>query len=90
MLMLGFLADVQVNEAIGTTCRIDGQLLSLGGSVFQFVNQLKGVLFTLGFSAAGTLIILKITSLFGSLRVSEEDETLGLDLSQHGESAYNE
>jgi Amt family ammonium transporter len=90
MLMLGFLADVQVNEAIGTTCRINGQLLSLGGGPLQFFNQLKGVLFTLVFAAAGTLIFLKITSLFGALRVSEEDETLGLDLSQHGESAYNE
>ena len=90
MLMLGFLADVQVNEAIATTCKINGQLVSLGGSPFQFFNQLKGVLFTLMFAAAGTLIILKITSLFGTLRVSEEDETLGLDLSQHGESAYNE
>jgi Amt family ammonium transporter len=90
MLMLGFLADVQVNEAIGTTCRINGQLLSLGGGPLQFFNQLKGVLFTLVFAAVGTFIILKITSLFGALRVSEEDETLGLDLSQHGESAYNE
>jgi Amt family ammonium transporter len=90
MLMLGFLADVQVNEAIGTSCRINGQLLSLGGGPFQFFNQLKGVLFTLVFAAAGTFIILRITSLFGALRVSEEDETLGLDLSQHGESAYNE
>jgi Amt family ammonium transporter len=90
MLMLGFLADVQVNEAIGTTCRINGQLLSLGGGPRQFFNQLQGVLFTLVFAGAGTFIILKITSLFGALRVSEEDETLGLDLSQHGESAYNE
>jgi len=90
MLMLGFLANVQVNEAIGTTCMVNGQLLSLGGSPAQFLNQLKGVLFTLVFAAAGTFILLKITSLFGALRVSEEDETLGLDLSQHGESAYNE
>jgi Amt family ammonium transporter len=90
MLMLGFLANVQINEAIGTTCRINGQLLSLGGSPFQFLRQLQGVLFTLVFAAAGTFIILKITSVFGALRVSEEDETLGLDLSQHGESAYNE
>src|ERR1039458_4864656 len=82
MLMLGFLADVQVNEAIATTCKINGQLVSLGRSPFQFFNQLKGVLFTLVFAAAGTLIILKITSLFGSLRVSEEDETLGLDRSE--------
>ncbi len=90
MLMLGFLANVQVNEAIGTTCKINGQIISLGGGPRQFVNQLEGVLFTLVFAAAGTYILLKITGLFGPLRVSEEDETLGLDLSQHGESAYNE
>ncbi len=88
--MLGFLANVQVNEAIGTTCKINGQLVSLGGSPHQFVNQLEGVLFTLVFAAAGSFILLKITSLLSPLRVSEEDETLGLDLSQHGESAYNE
>ena len=90
MLLLGLLADVQVNEAIGSTYRLHGQVCSLGGSGFQFLNQLKGVLFTLGFAVVGTLIILKITSFFGTLRVSEEDETLWLDLSQHGESAYNE
>jgi ammonium transporter, Amt family len=90
MLMLGFLANVQVNEALAATCKINGQVISLGGCPRQFVNQLEGVLFTLGFAAVGTLILLKITSLFGPLRVSEEEETLGLDLSQHGESAYNE
>ena len=50
--MLGFLANVQVNEAIGTTCKINGQLVSLGGSPFQFFNQLKGVLFTLVFAGS--------------------------------------
>jgi len=90
MLMLGFLASAQVNEAIGTTCKIDGQVISLAGSGAQFFNQLKAVLFTMLFSATATLIILKVVDAFIGLRVTEEDETLGLDLSQHGESAYNE
>jgi Amt family ammonium transporter len=33
---------------------------------------------------------LKVVNALVGLRVSEEDETLGLDLTQHGESAYND
>ena len=36
------------------------------------------------------LLLLKLVNLLVGLRVSEEDESLGLDLTQHGESAYNE
>ncbi|HWH69328.1 MAG TPA: ammonium transporter, partial [Candidatus Sulfotelmatobacter sp.] len=90
MLMLGFLANVTVNPAIGATCKINGQLISLAGGGVQFFNQLKGVLFTMAFSGGVTYVLLKLVSAFGGLRVSEEDETLGLDLSQHGESAYND
>jgi Amt family ammonium transporter len=37
----------------------------------------------------GTLILLKITDLLVGLRVTEEDEIQGLDLSQHGEVGYD-
>ena len=90
MLMLGFLANVQVNEQIGVTCKVDGQLVSLAGSSAQFVNQLKGVCFTMLFAGLGTFLILKAINTFAPLRVSEEEETVGLDLTQHGESAYND
>jgi Amt family ammonium transporter len=90
MLMLGFLASPRVNEALGTTCKVNGQLISLAGSVPQFLNQLKGVLFTMVFAGAGTFVLLKIVKAATGLRVSEEEETIGLDLSQHGESAYND
>jgi Amt family ammonium transporter len=90
MLMLGLLANVSVNELIGTTCRINGQPVSLAGSSFQLFNQLKGVLFTMVYAGAGTFILLKLVGAWFGLRVSEEEETLGLDLSQHGESAYND
>ncbi|MGH7970291.1 MAG: ammonium transporter, partial [Limisphaerales bacterium] len=46
MLMLGFLANVNVNEQLGTTCKINGQIVSLGGGSAQFLNQLMGVAFT--------------------------------------------
>lgn len=90
MLMLGFLANVQVNPAIEATCQIAGQPVSLAGGTAQFINQLKGVCFTMVFSGVATILILQLVKATVGLRVSEEDETLGLDLSQHGESAYND
>ncbi|HEY5912744.1 MAG TPA: ammonium transporter [Verrucomicrobiae bacterium] len=89
MLLLGWLANVAVNEAIGTTCKINNQVVSLAGSPAQFLNQVKGVAFTMLFAGVGTFIILKLVNALTGLRVNEEDETIGLDLSQHGESAYN-
>ncbi len=90
MLMLGFLANVAVNEQIGTTCVLDGRIVSLAGGTAQFLNQLKGVAFTMCFAGAATFLLLKAVDSLVGLRVSEEEETLGLDLSQHGESAYND
>jgi Amt family ammonium transporter len=37
----------------------------------------------------GTLVILKVVDVVVGLRVSEEEEVQGLDLSQHGEEGYN-
>ena len=54
------------------------------------MNQLKAVLFTAALSGAATWIILKLVDAVIVLRVDPEDESLGLDLSQHGERAYNE
>ena len=90
MLMLGFLASAEVNPAIATTFKANGVVVSLAGGPHQVVNQLIGVLITAVLSGVGTFIILKIVSVFVSLRVTQEDESIGLDLSQHGESAYNE
>jgi Amt family ammonium transporter len=55
----------------------------------QIMIQLKGVAFVAVFAPVMTVIILSILKLvFGSLRVSDEEEFGGLDLSQHSESAY--
>jgi ammonium transporter, Amt family len=89
MLMLGFFANALVNEQIAS-CKIGGQTISLAGSSAQFLNQLKGVCFTIVFAGVATFILLKVVGALVGLRVTEEEETLGLDLSQHGESAYND
>jgi Amt family ammonium transporter len=90
MLLVGLFANVAVNEAIGTTCKLDGQVVSLAGSAGQLLNQMKGIAFTMVYAGVGTFLLLKLIGTLFGLRVSEEDETLGLDLSQHGESAYND
>jgi ammonia channel protein AmtB len=90
MLMLGFLASALINPAVAVTWKRGGQVVALTGGATQFVNQFKGVVFTILFAGTATFIILKIVNALVGLRVSEEDESLGLDLAQHGESAYND
>lgn len=90
MLMLGFLANADVNPAIATTFQVNGAAVSLAGGTAQFMNQLKAVLFTAGLGAVATFLILKLVHVTIGLRVDQEDESVGLDLSQHGERAYNE
>ena len=54
----------------------------------QLGIQAVGVLATLGYTAIATWIILKITDALVGNRVSEEDETEGLDLVSHNERGY--
>ena len=58
------------------------------GNPGQLVTQAIGVGATWGFSFVGTFIILKIVDGLVGLRVTKEEEILGLDLSQHSERAY--
>jgi Amt family ammonium transporter len=48
------------------------------------------VAFTVVLAAVGTFLIVKAVDAVIGLRVEQEDESAGLDLSQHGERAYNE
>jgi Amt family ammonium transporter len=54
----------------------------------QLWIQTQGVLFTVIYTAIATFIILKIVDVIVGLRVSDEDESVGLDLSQHNERGY--
>jgi Amt family ammonium transporter len=56
----------------------------------QIMVQLKGIVFVIIFAPVATFVILSVLKLvFGSLRVHDEDEVVGLDLTQHAESAYS-
>jgi len=48
------------------------------------------VTFTALLAGLATNVILKLVGATIGLRVDQEDESMGLDLSQHGERAYNE
>ena len=69
-----------------------GNALPVGmidGHAGQVLDQIIAVLISWGLAIVGTLIILKVVDLVIGLRVPEQDEVEGLDLSQHGEEGYN-
>lgn len=68
-----------------------GNALPVGyvdGNPGQIINQLIAVALTVLFAGAASFVILKFVDLTIGLRVSEIEETSGLDASQHGETAY--
>jgi ammonium transporter, Amt family len=69
-----------------------GNALAVGlidGNTHQILNQLVGIGVAWALAAVGTLIILKVVDALVGLRVPEEHEVQGLDVSQHGEEGYN-
>ena len=58
---------------------------SVGG---QLGAQILGVVFTIVYCAVLSFIILKIVDAVVGLRVSDEDEDRGLDISLHNEQGY--
>ena len=61
----------------------------LEGNAHQLLNQLVGIVIAWVIAIVGTLIILKIVDLAVGLRVTEDEEIQGLDLTQHGEEGYS-
>jgi Amt family ammonium transporter len=60
----------------------------IGGNPEQLVIQIIATGVTVVFAAVGTFIIIKIIDVVIGLRVTEDDEEAGLDVSVHGETAY--
>ncbi len=60
----------------------------LEGNPQQLVNQLIAVGATVGYAVVGTFVIIKLVDLLLGIRVNKEAEEMGLDLSVHGEVAY--
>ncbi len=62
---------------------------AIDGHWGQILNQLAGVGVAWGISIVGTLILLFVVDKIMGLRVTPEQEQVGLDLSQHGEEGYD-
>jgi Amt family ammonium transporter len=80
MLFVGVFASLSVNP-VGA----DGLI---AGNVTQLLRQCLGVVTVGAYAFAATWVLGKLVSLTMGLRVTQSEETVGLDLSQHGERAY--
>ncbi len=94
--IIGALATgILVNPALGGAGVPD--YLSVPGTLqvatydagFMIMAQVKAVVFTVLFSGIGSYILFKIVDVVMGLRVKEEAEREGLDITSHGERAYN-
>ncbi|MEO5602683.1 MAG: ammonium transporter [Cyclobacteriaceae bacterium] len=82
MIMTGLLANTAVNGANTTG---NGLLF---GEFALFQVQMIGLVIVIAFTFFGSLLILKITDMFSSLKISAEDKIVGQDVSQHGENVF--
>lgn len=87
-LLTGIFASSAINPIFKDS---NGNVLPSGlfeGNPHQLLNQCAGVTMAWFLGIVGTLILLKIVDKLVGLRVTEEQETQGLDVSQHGEEGY--
>ena len=84
-ILTGLFATRLINPAFGANVATG----AIDGHWGQLLNQTTGVAIAWGLSAVGTVILLFLVDKTMGLRVSSEDESAGLDLSQHGEEGYD-
>jgi ammonium transporter, Amt family len=82
MVMTALLANTAVNTANTT-----GNGLFFGDTAL-FIVHMKALGIVVGYTVAGSFLILKIVDLVFKLRISAEDKKVGSDFSQHGENLY--
>lgn len=90
-LLTGVFAKMAVSNSEGGFAAVlkadpNATLGVLEGNAAQFLIQVKGVIWTLGWTAIATFVLLKLVEVVMGLRVEEEVERDGLDLALHGES----
>lgn len=81
----GIATGLFAKSSINPVARWDGLVF---GDVHLFAVQVLSILVTIAWAVAGALICIGIVRIFTPLRASEKEELLGMDATQHGESAY--
>jgi Amt family ammonium transporter len=84
-LLTGVCARMVINPIYGEGKPVGG----FDGHWGQVGNQLMGILLAWVLAIVGTFVILKIVDAVTGVRVTEDQEIEGLDITQHGEEAYN-
>ena len=77
-----------IATGIFASAAINGASGLLFGNVHQFLAQLVAIGVVVPFAFFGSYLLLKLVNVFSPLRVSEKAEDAGLDMSEHGEEAY--
>ncbi len=83
---------IVVDPALGGAGIVDytaGGAAVYPGMATQVMAQLKGVLTTIVWSGVGSTIVFLVIKVIFGLRVTEEKEREGLDITEHGERAYS-
>ena len=81
----GIATGIFGKSSINSVAKWDGLVY---GEWRLFAAQIEGILITIAIAVVGALICVGIVRIFTPLRVTDREEKLGLDISQHGESAY--
>lgn len=81
----GIATGLFTDKSINSAAQWNGLLF---GDTHLLVVQIISIVITIGLSVVATFIIMKVLKAFMEIRVSSTDESNGLDLSEHSESAY--
>ena len=81
----GIATGLFAKSSINPVAQWDGLVF---GDVHLFAVQVLSILVTIAWAVAGALICIGVIRIFTPLRASEKEELLGMDATQHGESAY--
>ena len=81
----GIATGLFTQTSINSVAKWDGLFF---GDINLLIAQIEGIVITVVFAAVMTFIILKVMKLFMDVRVDSSEEADGLDVAEHGETAY--
>ena len=81
----GLMTGVFAKTSINSVAKWDGLIF---GDYHLFLAQVISIVITIAVAIAGTMLCAFLIKLFIPLRVSADEEKMGLDITQHGENAY--
>lgn len=81
----GIATGIFADSSINPVAKWNGLIF---GDTNLFIAQVISIVITIAFAAILSFVIIKFIQLFMDIRVTNQDEANGMDLSEHSESAY--